>query len=264
LTRGAVLLTAAAAALAGCGGGSSDSGSHAPPPKPKESIHAFAGRLSSAIEAGRQGSCGELRELSKTSAMRLNCNARARRAFAGFRVTAAAAYGTGGIVEFIDAETKYPQLAPGQKPSRAGVRGIYTVALDPDGKYAFTGPVSPILPGPTIGTRAASAAGADAVARQFVDAVRRRDCALFYRVALTPGKLQAAACAGTLRRDYAAVTGALKKHPEARAVRQGGTADLTFYGLRTGGDYRTLVILKNAPGERQPYLAMGTLKGPSS
>jgi hypothetical protein len=196
--------------------------------------------------------------------MTLPCGGDAQAAFKGFKVTGTATYGTGAIVEFVDAETKDPKLPPGTTEAKEGARGIYTVAIDPAGRYGFTGPISPILPGPTIGTRATSFAGADSAASEFVDAVRRRDCRNFYRVTLTPDLEPAAACSTTLARDYAPLTKQLKEHEDAKPVRAGGTHDLTFYGLRTGAEYRTLVVLTNAPGERQPYLVMGTFKGPSS
>src|SRR5919205_226673 len=53
---GEPIIAFAAAALAGCGGSES---SDAPAPEPDESIHAFAGRLASAIEAGRAGDCDQ-------------------------------------------------------------------------------------------------------------------------------------------------------------------------------------------------------------
>ena len=264
MTRGAFAAVAAAAAIGGCGGGSEESESDAPPPKPKESISAFAGRLASAIEAGEQGKCASLRALSEKGGLQLPCGDEARTAFRGFKVTATATYGTGGVVEFVGAETEDPELPPGVEESEDGARGIYTVAVDPSGHYAFTGPFAPILPGPTVGTRAASFAGADAAAREFVDAVRRRDCRNFYRVTLTPGLEQEAACSRTLGGDYAPLTKQLRKHEKATVVRSGGTAHVAFYGLRTGDEYRTLVVLRNAPGEEQPYLVMGAFRGPSS
>jgi hypothetical protein len=244
LRRGAIL--AAVAALAGCGGGSEESSA----PPPKESIHAFAGRLASAVEAGRQGKCDELKALSRTGAMQLNCSGRARKAFAGFRVTAAARYGSGGIVEFVDAETEAPK------------RGVYTVALDPRGRWAFTGPVSPLLPGPTIGTKPGSLVGPRRAVREFVVAVKRSDCALFYRVTFTPGLGRQQACA-TILGDYAPLAKQLKDGPDPRVLRLGGTGTFTFFGLRTGDEYRTVVVLKTAPSEAQPYLVMRAFRGPS-
>jgi hypothetical protein len=258
LRRGAIL-AATAVAVAGCGGGSDNL--TAGPPGPEESIHAFAGRFASAVEVGRQGKCDALQALSRTGAMQLNCGSRARRAFAGFRVTAAARYGTGGVVEFVDAETKAPKLAAGTTVSRAGARGVYTVALDSRGHWAFTGPVSPLLPGPTIGTRPGSRAGPARAVRQFVTAVKRSDCALFYRVTFTPGLDQSEACATTLG-DYASLAKQLKDG-DSRVLPLGGNGTFTFYGLRTEGDYRTVVVLKTAGGEAQPYLVMRAFRGPS-
>ncbi|HKP88448.1 MAG TPA: hypothetical protein VJT75_00590 [Thermoleophilaceae bacterium] len=267
MRAGAVLAAVAfVLGLAGCGGdggGFEKTVDAGPPPEPEESISAFAGRLASAVEAGEQGNCRELQTLSRTGAMRLNCNARAKRAFAGFKVTATARYGTGGIVEFEDAETKRPELPGGQRPSPEGARGVYTVAVDRRGRFAFTGPISPILPGPTIGTSARDTAGPARAVRHFLEAVKRSDCAGFYAVTFTPGLEREEACASKLG-AYAPLAEQLEEGDvEPKLERLGGTADFTFFGLRTGDGYRTVVVLRTAPGEPQPYLVMGTLKGPS-
>jgi hypothetical protein len=258
LRRGAILAAAAAVAT-GCGGGS-DQSSSAPPPGPEESIHAFAGRLASAIEAGQRDECAQLRELSRAGGMRLNCDSRAKKAFAGFRVTGAQRYESGGVIEFEDAETKNPELPPGTVVSPRGARGVYTVALDPHGRWAFTGPVSPLLPAPTIGTRPASPAGPRAAVRRFVTAVKRSDCALFYKVTFTPGLDQQQACA-TVLGDYAPLAKQLKEGPDPRILPLGGNATFAFFGLRTGEQYRTLVLIKTAG---QPHLVMAAFPGPSS
>jgi hypothetical protein len=260
LRRGAIL-TATAVAVAGCGGGSDES-STAPPPKPKESIHAFAGRLATAVEAGRRGDCRDLKALSRGGTMQLNCDPRARRAFAGFRVTGAATYGSGGIVEFVDAETQHPRLPEGVTVSPRGARGVYTVALDPRGRWAFTGPVSPLLPGPTIGTRAASRTAPAAAVRRFAFAVRRSDCARFYGVTFTPGLDQQRACATVLGR-YAALSKELRDGPRPRILPLGGNGTFTFFGLRTGDRYRTVVVLRAGTPGQQPYLVMAAFRGPS-
>ena len=192
------------------------------------------------------------------------CGRAMRAPFAGFKVTDTATFGTGGLVEFEDSETRHAKLPAGLEPSPSGPRGIYTVAIDPGGRYAFTGPISPILPGPTIGTRPASFAGPDRAAHQFLLALRRTECGLFYRVTLTPGLGRSAACARGLGHQYAPLAKQLKDDAGAKPVRFGGTRDLTFYGLRTGGQYRTLIVLKNLPGQAQPYLVMGAFRGPSS
>jgi hypothetical protein len=253
--RGGAALAGVAVVLAGCGGGGGldKTVSAGPPPEPEESISAFAGRLASAVEAGRQGKCRELKALS----VQLNCNPRARRAFAGFKVTGTATYGTGGVVEFVNAETRDPK---GVTPSARGARGVYTVALDPRGRWAFTGSVLPVLPGPTIGTRPAGVAGARRAARQFVTAVRRSDCSLFYRVTFTPGQERQQACAIGLG-EYAPLAQQLRDHSDASPRPLGGNAVFAFFGLWTGDQYRTVVVFRSAPSE--PYLVMGALKGPS-
>lgn len=250
-----------AAALTGCGGGSTSSSSSAPP-KPKESIQQFATRLTSAVQQARAGQCGPIEKIGQASSIQLPCGGKTKQTFAGFKVTQSAAYGTGGVVEFTDAEVAKGKLPPGLKPTPQGKRGIYTVAIGPDGRYDLMGPFSPILPGPTIGTKEASPAAFDTVARQFVQSVRTKDCALFYKVTLTPGLKRATACSTVLNNDYGALTQLLRASKSAKPVPMGGNAWFAFYGLRTGSEYRTLGVIKNTPGQSQPYLSLGTFKGP--
>ena len=266
MSRGAALAVAAAALLvAGCGGGSSDEdATGGPPPKPKESIQAFAGRLATAVEADRAGNCKAIEELTARGAKPIPCGGRTKQLFEGFDVTGSVAFGSGGIVEFDDAEVQQADLPPGTTRAKEGARGVYPVALDAKGNWTLAAAFTPILPAPTVGRRPASFAGFDRAARQFVDSVRRKDCALFYTVTLTPGLKLDAACSSELNGTYAPLTAQLKKHEDARPVRLGGTDQLAFYALRTGGEYRTLAVMRNAPREQQPYLALGTLRGPSS
>jgi hypothetical protein len=86
---------------------------------------------------------------------------------------------------------------------------------------------------------------------------------LFYKVTFTPGLDQKQACATTLG-QYAPLARQLKDHTDAKPRRLGGNGTFTFYGLRTGGRYRTVVVLKTAPSEAQPYLVMRAFSGPSS
>ena len=234
------------------------------PPKPKESINDFTKRLSAAVAGIERGDCGPARSFNRGAGLRLPCVPEGRTALKGFRVTGAAAYGSGGIVEFTDVDVHEAKLPHRLKESPAGKRGVYVVAIGPDGRYSITGPVAPILPGPTIGHSPSTFLGFDTAAKLFVDAVRGRDCARFYEFTLTPGLGRAAACARLLTNNYGPLTQQLRRHPEAKAVRSGGTAQFAFYALRTGAPYRTLIVIRGLPGGGRRYLAMGTFTGPSS
>jgi hypothetical protein len=47
-------------------------------------------------------------------------------------------------------------------------------------------------------------------------------------------------------------------------VYEAGNERVTVYGVRTGKEYRTLTVVKGAPRDPEPYLVMGTTRGPKS
>jgi hypothetical protein len=102
-----------AAVASGCGGDSDDKPKT---PKAKETIQAFQARLSTAVAAIQQGSCETVAAFNAKAGFQLPCEAKTKKLFAGFKVTGAKTYGSGGVVEFQDAETK-------------GKTGIYTDAI---------------------------------------------------------------------------------------------------------------------------------------
>jgi len=192
------------------------------------------------------------------------CNAKARKAYKGFKVTGTETLGTGGVVEYTDAEVKTAPQPPGVKSTPADARGLVVVAIVPSGKYSATGPVVPVLPATSIGTKAASHADQDRRAQAFVDSVRARDCVEFFKYAVTPGVRNAQeACTKILDKQYALLAKSLKANPDAKPVYEGGNDRVTVYGLRTGKEYRTLTVVKGAPGDAEPYLVMGTTRGPA-
>ena len=268
MRRGAVLaLAVAAAAFAGCGGNkatikvsSSASGSI---PTAKEPVSGFVKRLT-AIEADIQaGRCGPVSAFNKQSGFALFCDARGKLAYSGFKVLGTEVFGTGGILEFTDAEVKKTSKqkpTPGVKAKGNQEVGVLTLAVAPDGRYTPTGPASPILNGSVIGTKPASWAGADANAVIFLKAIRDKDCKAFFRYSITPrGLPEKQACKQGLDTAYAALHKDLTSGQKATLFRQSGNAQFYFYGLRTGKQFRTLVVAKNPP-PGPAFLAFGTFR----
>ena len=89
---------ACAAALAGCGGGDDDEGPETP--KPAETIEQFQARLKTAVAAIGQNQCEAVARFDEKAGLPLQCSAQAKKLFAGFQVTGAKAYCSGGVVEF--------------------------------------------------------------------------------------------------------------------------------------------------------------------
>jgi hypothetical protein len=251
---------------AGCGGSDKKSdGSGTAPPKPKEPVAAYATRLQNAMAAFGKGDCAGLKTLNKSAGFAFFCNAQAKKAYAGFKVTGSESLSTAGVVEFTDAEVKKAPLPPGTKSTPSKKRGVVVVAIGADGKFAATGPVVPIFPATSIGTKAPSHADQDLRAQAFLDSVRLRDCAKFFKYAVTPGVRSAQeACKKILDVQYSALAKALKAAKDTKPVYEAGNERVTVYGVRTGKEYRTLTVVKGAPRDPEPYLVMGTTRGPKS
>ena len=262
------LMIACAVLVAGCGGSDKktepSSTTAAQTPKPKETVDAYGSRLESAIGAIQKGQCAPIKALNAEAGFAFFCNAKARKVYKGFKVTGTETFGTGGVVEYTDAETKTAQQPPGVKSTPADARGIIVVAVIPTGKFSATGPVGPVAPATSIGTKAPSHADQDRRAQAFLDSIRVRDCVEFFKYALTPGVKNAKeACTKILDKQYSLLAKALKANPDSKPFYLGGNDRVTVYGLRTGKEYRTLTVLKGAPSDQEPYLVMGTTRGPA-
>jgi hypothetical protein len=261
------VVIACAVLAPGCGGSdkkSEPASTTAQTPKPKETIDAYAGRLESALGAIEKGQCGPIKALNAEAGFAFFCTAQARKAYKGFKVTGTETLGTGGVVEYTDAEVKTAPQPPGVKSKPADARGVVVVAIIPSGKYSATGPVVPVVPATSIGTKAPSHADQDRRAQAFVDSIRVRDCAKFFRYAYTPAVRNAKeACTKIVDKQYSLLAKSLKANPDAKPVYQGGNDRVTVYGLRTGKEYRTLTVLKGSPADAEPFLVMGTTRGPT-
>jgi hypothetical protein len=217
------------------------------------------------MAAIQKNQCGPIKALNAQAGFAFFCNAQARKAYKGFKVTGTETFGTGGVVEYTDAEVKTAPQPRGVKSSPRDARGLVVVAIIPTGKYSATGPVVPVVPATSIGTKAASHADQDRRAQAFLDSVRTRDCAKFFKYALTPGVRTAQeACKKILDGQYALLAKQLKAQKDAKPVYQGGNDTVTVYGLRTAKEYRTLTVVKGTPRDPEPYFVMGTTRGPAS
>jgi hypothetical protein len=236
-----------AAAVGACGG-DDDEGPDAP--KPAESIKQFEARLKTAV-AAIPSQCDAVEQFNARAGFQLPCDRKTAKLFANFEITGSKAYGTGGVIEFKDAEVK------------DGI-GAYTVAIGEDGKYQITGPISPILPKTSLPDEARDPDKMDDAAEEMVGAIRANDCNRFYAAVITPeGLPKDQACRQELTEAYGPLRAELTKHKDAKPERIGGNDQFMFYALRTGEQYRTLIVSRTAPGAPKPFLGFVTFRGPA-
>ena len=237
-----------AAAVAGCGGGDDEKPET---PKPAENIEAFKARLSTTVAAIQQGRCEVVQQFNLKAGYPLPCEARAKKLYEGFKVTGAKTYGSGGVVEFQDAETK-------------GRVGVYTVAVGEDGKYQVTGPIVPILNKSTLNTEPKDADKMDEAAEAMVESIRDNDCDKFIdNVVVPPGLDKEKGCKQELGEAYGPLRQQLMADKDAKPKRLDGNDWFMFYALDSGGQYRTLIVARAAQGSTKPFLGFVTLRGPA-
>lgn len=233
-----------AAAIAGCGG---DDEEGREPPKAKETIEQFQARLTATAAAIRQGRCEVVTAFNSKAGFQLPCNERARKLFADFQVTGAKTYGTGGVVEFRNAETK-------------GRLGVYTVAIGEDGRYQITGPISPIVPTSTLNAEPRDEQQMDDAAKAMVESIRDNDCDRFLQsVIVPPGLDKEQACRQELDQAYGPLRQQLTANKDAKPERLEGSAAFMFYSLWTGDEYRTLIVSRVGEAAR----GFVTFRGPA-
>ena len=243
----AAALVCAAALGAGCGG---DDEAGPETPKPAESIKQFEARLKTAVAAIQQDQCDAVEQFNSKAGFQIPCEAKAKKLFAGFQVTGSKTYGSGAVVEFKDAEVKQGF-------------GAYTVAIGEDGKYQITGPISPILQASSLNQEPKDAERMDEAAQQMVDAIRANDCNRFHEWVITPeGMPKDQACKQELTEAYGPLRQELTQAKDAKPERLDGNDQFMFYALRTGEQYRTLIVARTAPGAPKPFLGFVTFRGP--
>jgi hypothetical protein len=242
--------TLASLALSACGG--SDDSPSSDTPKPKEPVSAYAATVQKAMTTP---SCVGLNQVNikGESGFVLPCpatdkNPKAKRAFANFKVTGSAGYGTGGVIDFTDAE--------------AAKGGTYIVAVGASGRWHIN--YAPILGRKSVGTKP-DRAGFDRPIKPFLDAIRTSNCKAFFDWSLTQSHTAAEACRKELP-GYKNLAAALKAQPDVKPSFLGGNAEAAFYSLRTDKPkpvYRTLTVVKSAPRDPKPYFVLGTDVGPA-
>lgn len=238
---------ACVAAVAGCGG-SDDAGPDTP--KPAETIEQFQARLKTAVAAIGQNQCEAVARFDEKAGLPLQCDANAKKLFAGFQIVGAKAYGSGGVVEFKAAQV--PQ----------GV-GAYTVAIGEDGKYQITGPVAPVLPASAINTKPKDPDKMDEAAEDMVEAIRENNCDKFLAAVYVPPELQKAqACKQELTDAYSQLRMDLAADKDAKPERIDGNDRFMFYALETGDQFRTLVVTRTGQGANRPFVGFVTFRGP--
>jgi serine/threonine protein kinase len=225
----AILLTGGvAAAVISSGGGEEKKptkGEEGKSPRPKGSIE-FAEDPSSPVPT------------TQDSIVRAAKSLDAKHGAAGLTTRATERFGTGGVVEY----TK-----PGTEEART-----YPMALNRTLRFV---PTAAALDFPTVGSKRRDFSEYDDVARKFVRSVRDRRCAEFFDVAYTREDRDhmRAACARLLDGAYARAGSEWRSAPRVDLFRIGGTANLSFYGVRARGVYRTIAV--EGPGGGIPFNA---------
>ena len=238
-----------AAALSGCGGG--DDEDSPATPKAAESIEEFKARLTTAVAAIGQGQCETVEQFNSKAGFQLPCDEKSKKLFEDFKVTGAKTYGTGGVVEFQDAEVKQGF-------------GVYTIAIGEDAKYQLTGPISPIVPVTSLNQEPKDAEAMDQAAQAMVDAIRANNCDRFVEAVYVPPELpKEQACRQELTEAYGPLRQELASDRDAKPERLEGNDRFMFYSLRTGDQYRTLIVSRTAPNAPKPFLGFVTFRGPA-
>jgi hypothetical protein len=220
--------TALVLALGACGG----SGHKSPPPRPTETIKGFVVRLQDTMSSIADGLCDPVTKFNRYAAFSLGCDRLAQRAYAKFKVLDSAEFGTGGVVDFTDAE-----LPRG---------GTYVVGLDTQRQFSLI--LGAPLGARTVGTKPGNLAAFDRAANGFVAGIRSKNCNLYYASAFIPtGLTKKQACTEAFSRG-SEIQPQLAKDRTAAPRRLGGTAHFVFYALASRPDhYRTLVVARTPP-----------------
>lgn len=228
--------------LAGCGGGGDDSttaekatsgtGSSTNAPAARETVKQFAARFEDAAAAAAGGDCKTVESFNSLNLVTLPCGGKDGKAYADLEVTGTASFGTGGVVDFTDAEA----------PDGATL----LIGLDQSGRY---GVMASLVSGKEeVGTKPGQPAVSDKAVNNFVRAVRTEDCDAYFDQAFTFTQDKAKEC----KEEFASSTpDELAADPGANPTRLGGAAGFVFYRLATKPDgYRTIVTLPgSSPSE---------------
>jgi hypothetical protein len=105
---------------------------------------------------------------------------------------------------------------------------------------------------------------ADKAAQAMVDAIRSNNCDRFVEtVIVPPGMPKEEACKQELTEAYGPLRQQLTADKDAKPERLDGNGTFVFYALRTGDQYRTLIVRREQTGPQLGrYLGFVTFRGP--
>jgi hypothetical protein len=223
------LLALSTFGLAACGGSSE----RPLQLRPTETLRGFAVRLQSAMTAIEEGHCDAVSAFNRYAPFALGCDLIAQRAYARFKVLDSALFGTGGVVDFTDAE-----LPRG---------GTYVVGLDAKREYSII--LGAPVGGRTVGTVPRNVEPFDRSANGWVTGIRRKNCDQYYANAFTAAGLTKRQSCREAFDPSSKIQPQLAADRRAAPRRLGGTAHFVFYALASKPDhYRTLVVARVPPG----------------
>lgn len=246
-----LLVTTVAVCLvaSGCGGDSdADAGGGETPageraPDAKQSPAAFARELADLIaDTTERKDCKPLDAITLRSTYRFECpspeTVRADMAF--FEVTKAVRYGTGAVLEY--------------KSETARQGGTMILFLGPDREWGLSH-FKLVTESPADSSDADSRAGYAHATRNYLRAVRERDCKRFTDYAAIQSPTPEAACKVELP-GTKLLARLLRRNPDSEPVYLGGSEDFGFFRLeleRPTPAYVTLTVFKTPEGSLRPF-----------
>ena len=233
-----VLLAAALAtcvAASGCGDDETSAGESGTPGD-------LARGLARAVQ---EADCPRLRRINRESGVRVPCpkSAAQSRWMDGFEIVGAEAWGTGAVVDY--------------KARSARDGASMVMFLNTRGKWGLS--QVGLVNAPSVGTDdEPSRTGFDQAVGRYLLAIRKRDCDIFFRYAVTFSPDTKAAC----RREFQAarvLTRSLGRNLGTKPAYLGGNARFGFYGLTLAKPKRhfTISVVKADPRAAVPYLVLG-------
>ena len=212
-----------------------------------EPVEAFVKRFARLnATAERRRDCAELEAIYARSYIRFPCPAGPRLAASmrSFRVIAAEAHGTGGVVDY----------KSGQVPDGAAI----VLFVAPDRNWAIS--KFGVVTDPSVGTDdAESADGYRAAAADYLTAVRERDCSAFREVALDEGLSCDQITAGAR-----ALAARLDANRTARLRYAGGNGTYGFFNLETRRPAPANLTISVVRGKDGSYTVLDAASSPTA
>jgi hypothetical protein len=249
--------TCAGWVVSGCGESDAGDGGGAEraslPPAANEPPAVFVRRLANLLETTEgKKQCEELNQITLRSYTGFPCPppANLRKSMATFKMGAAAAYGTGGVVDYTSGGAK------------SGAAIVLTV--DPSRRWSVMR--FGIFGNPTVGTSDKdSKKGFDEAVDAYLKAVRERDCPGFSRVVLLSAA-DKAPCKGEFA-STKKLANKMTRNPEAEPEYIGGNKTFGFYALETRRPVPanvTIGVAHLGPKAGRPYQVLGASASPTA